>query len=296
MEHGCDLPPAVDFAQPDLSACHETEKEDNGRIFARQRALRFYAAPKFLVEPFNRVRGSQRLPLSSGEGEECEQLLAAGRFERRRRNHRVCGSSSAGGNACKHIRAMTDAYRVFRALEQHLNEALPRPREVATNIADIVRTSKKVIGASAQAVVRRWKSANPTVSSYPDLALRAPCPYRTVFEGKYFSRSGLTSAETALATNIYQTFFYRGLAKIAGGRAVLRLRVCLRARVRRYFRWVDAPGLGRAPPEDWERMLGGSGHLRDDPSRTEVEASVKGLGWSLVRGGNLYGRVRIRRG
>jgi hypothetical protein len=102
-----------------------------------------------------------------------------------------------------------------------LNEALPRPREVATNIADIVRTSKKVIGASAQAVVRRWKSANPTVSSYPDLALRAPCPYRTVFEGKYFSRSGLTSAETALATNIYQTFFYRGLAKIAGGRAVL---------------------------------------------------------------------------
>jgi hypothetical protein len=77
LEHGCDLPPAVDFAQPDLSACHETEKEDNGRIFARQRALRFYAAPKFPVEPFNRVRGSQRLPLSSGEGEECEQLLAA---------------------------------------------------------------------------------------------------------------------------------------------------------------------------------------------------------------------------
>ncbi len=37
---------------------------------------------------------------------------------------------------------MTDAYRFFRSLEQHLNEALPGPREVATNIADIVRTSK----------------------------------------------------------------------------------------------------------------------------------------------------------
>ena len=73
---------------------------------------------------------------------------------------------------------------------------------------------EKVIGASAQSVVRRWKSANPTVKSYPDLALRAPCPYRTVFEGKYFSRGGLTAAETALATNIYQAFFYRGLARI----------------------------------------------------------------------------------
>ena len=177
---------------------------------------------------------------------------------------------------------MTDAYRFFRSLEQHLNEALPGPREVATNIADIVRTSKasrtnlhksfpegallnhyvlpaihrfvsqlngmdsdraresllsesyhqmgeyasgtparlsrhpfeKVIGASAQSVVRRWKSSNPTVKSYPDLALRAPCLYRTVFEGKYFSRGGLTAAETALATNIYQAFFYRGLARL----------------------------------------------------------------------------------
>jgi hypothetical protein len=180
---------------------------------------------------------------------------------------------------------MSDAYRFFQSLEQHLNEVLPGPREVATNIADIVRTSKasrtdlhksfpegallnhyvlpaihsflsqlngmdpdkaresllsesyremrtyasgtparlsrhpfeKVIGASAQSVVRRWKSAKPTVKSYPDLALRAPCPYRTVFEGKYFSRGGTTAAETALATNIYQAFFYRGLARLPEG-------------------------------------------------------------------------------
>jgi hypothetical protein len=37
---------------------------------------------------------------------------------------------------------MTDAYRFFRSLEQHLNGALPGPLEVATNIADIVRASK----------------------------------------------------------------------------------------------------------------------------------------------------------
>ena len=177
---------------------------------------------------------------------------------------------------------MIDAYRFFRSLEKHLNEALPGPRELATSIAEIVRTSRasrsdlhksfpeaallnhyllpaihyfvskldgmdpdkaresllsesyramreyssgsparlsrhpfeKVIGASAQSVVQRWKSDKPTVKSYPDLALRAPCPYQTVFEGKYFSRGGLTAAETALATNIYQAFFYRGLARI----------------------------------------------------------------------------------
>ena len=192
---------------------------------------------------------------------------------------------------------MTDAYRFFRSLEQHLNEALPGPRQVATNIAEIVRASKasrtdlhksfpegallthyllpgihhfvsqldgmdsdraresllsesyramqayasgtparlsrhpfeKVIGASAQSVVRRWKSAKPTVKSYPDLALRAPCPYRTVFEGKYFSRGGLAPAETALA--IYQAFFYRGLARIPEDDAMLRAWDGLRPKV-----------------------------------------------------------------
>ncbi|SRR6266404_6327708 len=37
---------------------------------------------------------------------------------------------------------MTDAYRFFRSLEQHMKEALPGPAEVATSIADIVRSSK----------------------------------------------------------------------------------------------------------------------------------------------------------
>jgi hypothetical protein len=35
-----------------------------------------------------------------------------------------------------------------------------------------------------------------------------------VFEGKYFSRRKLGAAETALATDIYRAFFYRGLARL----------------------------------------------------------------------------------
>ena len=144
--------------------------------------------------------------------------------------HEGHDASIQGRAAREFDRPMTDAYRFFRSLEQHLNEALPRPREVATSIAEIVRTSKtsrtdlhksfpegallnhyllpaihsflsqldgmdldgarqsllsesyremreyasgtparlsrhpfeKVIGASAQSVIRRWKSANPT--------------------------------------------------------------------------------------------------------------------------------------
>jgi hypothetical protein len=72
----------------------------------------------------------------------------------------------------------------------------------------------KVVGISAPGIVRRWKSANALVQSCPDLALRAPFPYRTVFEGKYFSRRKLGAAETALATDIYRAFFYRGLARL----------------------------------------------------------------------------------
>jgi hypothetical protein len=73
----------------------------------------------------------------------------------------------------------------------------------------------KVVGISAPGVIRRWKSANALIQSCPDLALRAPCPFRIVFEGKYFRRGGLGAAESALAADIYQAFFYRGLARLA---------------------------------------------------------------------------------
>jgi hypothetical protein len=40
-DHRGDFPPAVDFAQPDLPARHKAEEQHDGRVFARQRALRF---------------------------------------------------------------------------------------------------------------------------------------------------------------------------------------------------------------------------------------------------------------
>ncbi len=174
------------------------------------------------------------------------------------------------------------AYSFFRALEQHLNAAMPGPGEMAKAIDEIVTVSKggeserhkafaegaflnhfvlpalyqfvaeydgmdpekaresllsesyrkmskiasgsparsakhpfdKVVGIGAPGVIRRWKSSRALIQSCPDIALRAPFPYRTVFEGKYFRRGGLGAAESALAADIYQAFFYRGLARL----------------------------------------------------------------------------------
>src|SRR5437762_219405 len=76
-EHGGDLLPAVDPAQPDPPAGHEAEEQDHRRVLGGQRALRFHASAKFLMEPLNRVGGSQRLPLLFREPEERQELLAA---------------------------------------------------------------------------------------------------------------------------------------------------------------------------------------------------------------------------
>jgi hypothetical protein len=62
-QHCGDLPPAVDPAQLNLPTGHEAEEQDQRRVFAGQRALRFHAAAEFFVESFSRVRGAQRLPL-----------------------------------------------------------------------------------------------------------------------------------------------------------------------------------------------------------------------------------------
>jgi hypothetical protein len=71
------------------------------------------------------------------------------------------------------------------------------------------------MGLSARGIVRRWKAGEALVQSCPDLALRDPFPFHTVFEGKYFPRGKLEAAETALAAAVYQAFFYRGLRKLA---------------------------------------------------------------------------------
>jgi hypothetical protein len=103
------------------------------------------------------------------------------------------------------------------AREAILSESYRQMREYASGTP--TRVSKhpfsKVVGIRAPGIVRRWKGANALGQSCPDLALRAPFPFHTVFEGKYFARGKLAAAETALATDIYQAFFYRGLAKLA---------------------------------------------------------------------------------
>src|SRR6266566_1366610 len=76
-EHRSDFPPAVDPAQLDLPTHHEAEEQGQRRVFAGQRALRLRASAKLHVEPLNRVRGAQRLPLRFGKGEKREQLVAA---------------------------------------------------------------------------------------------------------------------------------------------------------------------------------------------------------------------------
>ncbi len=65
-------------------------------------------------------------------------------------------------------------------------------------------------------ILARWRSgtANSLHQSCPDFALRSPCPYSIVFEGKYFESGSIAKAEAELVRNIYQAFFYRGLPKI----------------------------------------------------------------------------------
>src|SRR5713101_1814734 len=73
-QHRRDCPPAVDPAQLDLSADHQAKEQNQRRLFARQGTLCLHAAPELLMEPLNRVRGSQCLPLNFGEAEEREEL------------------------------------------------------------------------------------------------------------------------------------------------------------------------------------------------------------------------------
>ncbi|MCP4347158.1 MAG: hypothetical protein GY795_16725 [Desulfobacterales bacterium] len=76
---------------------------------------------------------------------------------------------------------------------------------------------KMAIGTKAQDVIEQWKGnkpGSPVVQSCPDMALNEPSPYRVIIEGKYFTKGGIQAAETTLATDIYQTFFYLGLSNV----------------------------------------------------------------------------------
>jgi hypothetical protein len=77
---------------------------------------------------------------------------------------------------------------------------------------------RKVIAVSSRQIIEIWRGragVNPLArNSCPDLALRPPSPYRTVFEAKYHSSPSATTAEAELARNIYQAFFYLALPRL----------------------------------------------------------------------------------
>ncbi len=76
----------------------------------------------------------------------------------------------------------------------------------------------KKFSPSASEVMNQWRSgkSNSLRQSCPDFAVRSPCPFTIVFEGKYFEGGSVTRAEAELVSNIYQAFFYRALPKIPG--------------------------------------------------------------------------------
>jgi hypothetical protein len=112
--------------------------------------------------------------------------------------------------------SMHDGMDAATAREALLSESYRQMRRYASGTP--ARGSKhpfsKAVGISAPSIVRKWKGTNALSQSCPDLALRAPFPYHTVFEGKYFWRGSFAAAETALASDIYEAFFYRGLANL----------------------------------------------------------------------------------
>ncbi len=77
---------------------------------------------------------------------------------------------------------------------------------------------RKVVGVSPQLIFETWRGkggVKPLArNSCPDLALRAPAPYRTVFEAKYYTIPRATSAASELVRNIYQAFFYLALPRL----------------------------------------------------------------------------------
>lgn len=77
---------------------------------------------------------------------------------------------------------------------------------------------RKIVAGSPQEIFNIWRGragARPLArNSCPDLALRAPAPYRTVFEAKYHSSPSERRAGADLVRSIYQAFFYLGLPRL----------------------------------------------------------------------------------
>jgi hypothetical protein len=65
----------VKLAQGDLPGGDEAVEQQERGTFAGQQALRLDAPAKLLVQPFNDVRGAQRLPLLARKVEDGQQLV-----------------------------------------------------------------------------------------------------------------------------------------------------------------------------------------------------------------------------
>ncbi len=76
---------------------------------------------------------------------------------------------------------------------------------------------QKIVGAKAKDIMATWRGetkTQPITRSCPDIALRKPSPHTVLFEGKYFPEGGESVAETELIKDLYQAFFYLGLARL----------------------------------------------------------------------------------
>lgn len=79
----------------------------------------------------------------------------------------------------------------------------------------------KTFAPNARTVIEHWRSgkSNALRQACPDFALRAPCPFTIVFEGKYFEAGSPDKAAAELVRNVYQACFYRGLPRVPGNGA-----------------------------------------------------------------------------
>ena len=66
-QHRWDLAPAIETAQPDLSADHETEEQHERGVLGGQRALGLHPPPELFIQPLDAVGGAERLPLRLGK-------------------------------------------------------------------------------------------------------------------------------------------------------------------------------------------------------------------------------------
>ncbi len=69
-------------------------------------------------------------------------------------------------------------------------------------------------------IMDHWKKRGlkPVLGGrFPDMALREPFPYKTVFECKYFDGRDFDKCGPALVEGVYQAFYYLGLPRLPKG-------------------------------------------------------------------------------